>query len=153
MLPNSYYVECIRELEKILTEERITYEIHFYTEQLTKATTITPGHHGICNRIKESIVVKPEDNHLEDFAEFKNMIYHINESPVQTLIDLTTADILLASRSSFSYVAGMVKKEGVVLFHPFWHSLSPSWIPTRCASDIANAKDLILKKLNASIIP
>ena len=120
---------------------------------MTKAVTITPGHHGICNRIKNSVVVKPEDNHLEDFAEFKSMIYHINECPVQTLIDLTRADILLASRSSFSYVAGMLKGHGVVLFHPFWHSLAPSWIPTRSASDIVNSKDLILKKLNAAIIP
>uniref|UniRef100_A0A6C0KMT9 Uncharacterized protein n=1 Tax=viral metagenome TaxID=1070528 RepID=A0A6C0KMT9_9ZZZZ len=153
MLPNSYYVECMRAIEKILKDAGMKYEFHFYTEQLTKPTTITPGHHGICNRIKEAVTVRPEDNHLEDFAEFKNIIYHINGCPVQTLIDLTTADVLLASRSSFSYVAGMVKKEGVVLFHPFWHSLAPSWIPTRSASDIVNAKDLILKKLNAAIIP
>jgi len=154
MLPNYYYVECMRALQQILTEAKIKYEFHLHTEQLTKPTMVTPGHHGICNRIKESVLVKPEDNHLEDFAEFGNtIVYHINECPVQTLVDLTTADILLASRSSFSYVAGMVKKEGVVLFHPFWHSLSPSWIPTKEGQDILNAKETILKQLSAAIIP
>ena len=152
MLPNSYYVECMRALDSVLTEAGMKYEFHFYTEQMTKAVTITPGHHGICNRIKNSVVVKPEDNHLEDFAEFKSMIYHINECPVQTLVDLTRADILLASRSSFSYVAGMLKGHGAVLFHPFWHSLSPSWIPTKSGADVYAAKEDILQHVRGGYV-
>lgn len=149
MLPNSYYVECMRALQKILI---IPFEFHIYTEQLTKSTTITPEHHGICNRIQTPITVRPEDNHLEDFAEFKDAIWHINTDPVETLQDLCKADILLASRSSFSYVAGILNKQGIILFHTFWHSLSPSWIPCHGATDILNnalqiidkAKELVL---------
>jgi len=153
MLPNSYYVECMKALETILQESNTKYEFHLYTEQVTKSVEITPQHHGICERISTSVIVKPEDNHLEDFAGFPQIVYHINKCPVDTLKQLTTADVLLASRSSFSYIAGMLKKEGVVLFHPFWHSLSPDWIPTKSAQDIYKAKNKILNTLRACYIP
>jgi hypothetical protein len=144
MLPNSYYVDCMRALQKVLVA--VPYEFHIYTEQLTKSTVITPQHHGICSRIQESVTVSPEDNHLEDFAEFKHAIWHINTSPVETLQALCKADILLASRSSFSYVAGILNKQGIILFHTFWHSLSPRWIPCHGSSDIFNSALSILDK-------
>ena len=153
MLPNSYYVECMKAIESILQESNTKYEFHLYTEQVTKPVEITPQHHGICERISSSVIVRPEDNHLEDFSGFPQIVYHINECPVETLKQLTTADILLASRSSFSYIAGMLKKEGVVLFHPFWHSLSPGWIPTKSAQDIYAAKNKILNTLCAAVLP
>ena len=143
MLPNSYYVDCMKALQSILGD--LPYEFHLYTEQLSKPLLVLPSHHGICNRISAPVLVDPAANHLEDFAGLP-IIYHINESPVQTLKDLATADILLASRSSFSYVAAIVK-QGTVLFHPFWHSLAPHWIPTRGPNDILAAAPQILKAL------
>jgi hypothetical protein len=144
MLPNRYYIECMRALQHILKD--IPYEFHIYTEQLTKPTLVTPTHHGICSRIQESVVVKPEDNHLEEFAEFTDAIWHINTCPIETLKALSTCDILLASRSSFSYVAATVNRQAIILFHTFWHSLSPCWIPCHGASDIlANAGTIVEK--------
>jgi len=145
MLPNEYYVECMNALKTILEGFHIPYEFHLYTEQVTAPVTITPEHHGICNRIENSITLKPEDNHLEDFKIIPNIIYHINESPLQTLKDLTTADILLASRSSFSYVAAILKPAGLTFFHPFWHSLSDQWIPTNSYTDIYNNMEKIVE--------
>jgi len=147
MLPNSYYVECMKTLSSILDDEGMAHTFHIYTEVPTKQVTVTPSHHGILNRITDSIIIKPEDNHLEDFLCFNNIIYHINECPVKTLQELTNSDILLASRSSFSYVAAILKKKGAVLFHPFWHSLSPSWITVYSSTDIINSKDRIIKSL------
>lgn len=147
MLPNSYYVECMRALHTLFTEVAVPYEFHLHTEVLTKPTLVTPEHHGICSRTKEAVLVTPEDSHMEDFKEFGDCRFHINEYPIDTLKALTVADVLLASRSSFSYVASILKQNGVVLFHPFWHSLSPSWIPTREAKDILDAKEKILKIL------
>lgn len=147
MLPNSYYINCMKSLKTLLDTNNIPFVFHIYTEVPTKSINITPSHHGIMNRIKQPVTIKPEDNHLEEFKCFESINYHINESPVNALIDLTNSDILLASRSSFSYVAAILKKKGVVLFHPFWHCLSKSWIPVSSASDIINKKDLILSKL------
>ena len=148
MLANEYYVDCMNAFKTILEGFRIPYEFHLYTEQVTAPVTITPGHHGICNRVENSVILKPEDNHLEDFQAIPNIIYHINESPLQTLKDLTTADILLASRSSFSYVAAILKPAGLTFFHPFWHSLSDQWIPTRSYVDIYNNMEKIVSLKN-----
>lgn len=146
MLPNSYYIECMRELQAIFKVANIPFTFHIYTEQVTKPVTVTPTHHGICSRISYSITLRPEDTHLEDFSEFTDAQWHINTCPVETLKALATADVLLASRSSFSYVAAILNQEGIVLFHPFWHSLSPSWIPCRRGTDIRMESLSILKK-------
>jgi hypothetical protein len=152
MLPNSYYVDCIRALHALFTHAGLAHEFHIHTEVLTKTTTITPQHHGICDRTKEPVVVGPEDSHMEDFAGLPNVVLRINEDPVDTLKALCTCDVLLASRSSFSYVAAIVKK-GIVLFHPFWHALAPSWIACRSGHDIIAAHEKILAGLNPPASP
>ena len=147
MLSNSYYVECMTALQELFNNAAIPFEFHIYTEVITKPTVITPSHHGIFNRISQAITLTPDDNKLDDFNIFTNLIYHINESPIKTLCDLTNSHVLLASRSSFSYVSSILKKRGVVLFHPFWHSLSDSWIPVYTKDDIIKNSNIILNKL------
>ena len=41
---------------------------------------------------------------------------------------LATADVLVMSRSSFSYVAAILNRDGAVMYHPFWHRAPSSWI-------------------------
>lgn len=146
MLPNSYYVECMSALQELFNNAGIPFEFHIYTEVIRKPTIITPTHHGIFNRISQAIILSPDDNKLEDFNMF-NVIYHINESPIKTLCDLTNSHVLLASRSSFSYVSSILKKRGVVLFHPFWHGLSDSWIPVYNKNDILKHSNIILNSI------
>jgi hypothetical protein len=54
--------------------------------------------------------------------------YHLNEDAFCTFHHLVSADVLVMSRSDFSYVAGIISK-GVKLFcpPPFWHALVPGW--------------------------
>lgn len=147
MLPNSYYVDCMREISKILTSSNIPHEFHLHTEVITKPTLITSKHHGIFVKLETPVLLTPEDSRIEDFNVFENIKYRINEEPTETLKALCTANILLCSRSSFSYVAAIMNKSGVVLFHPFWHALSPEWVTTRSPDDIRNARGRILSKL------
>jgi hypothetical protein len=147
MLPNSYYIECMTAIKNILDKNNIPFKFHLHTEVVTKEVNITPTHHGIINRIEKNIILKPTDNHLDDFSIFNNIEYHINEYPIDTFKELTNSDILIASRSSFSYVSSMLRKKGIVLFHPFWHSLNPEWIPVKNGVDIYNNEKIILEKL------
>ena len=149
MLPNSYYVECIKALSSLFQKYSLPFEIHLHTEVLTKAILVTPSHHGICERVKDSKLVTPEDSHMEDFEGIPNLILHVNEHPMEALKALTVSDVLIASRSSFSYIAAIMKKGGVIFFHPFWHSLAPEWIPTRSAQDILDSEEILFRKLMA----
>jgi hypothetical protein len=64
-----------------------------------------------------------------DFREFARMgaSLHINEDVFSTLHALVCADVLVMSKSSMSYVAGVLS-EGVVVYEPFWHAPLPGWI-------------------------
>lgn len=145
MLPNSYYIEVIQALIDILGER--PYELHIHTENVTEEVIITPTHHGIMNRINNNITLSPSDNKFEEFNSFNKLTFHINEDPIKTFKDLTNADILIASRSSFSYTASILKSKGVVLFHPFWHRLSQNWIHVTNKNDVIKNKELILSKI------
>jgi hypothetical protein len=46
---------------------------------------------------------------------------------VWTMRQLIEADILIMSKSSFSYVAALVS-DGIKLYEPFWHSPLSAWI-------------------------
>jgi hypothetical protein len=138
MLPNSYYISCMNALCTLFADR--AYEFHIYSEDVQKEVEITPEHKALQGRFETPVLLTPSDNHWEDFAGFANLHWHINECPVQTLQDLVNSDILLASRSSFSYVAGLLKQKGVTIFHPFWHPLDPEWISATSGDDIlANA--------------
>jgi hypothetical protein len=144
MLPNSYYISCMKSLKTILDNNNIPFTFHLYTEVATQPFDVTPSHHGILNRTSSTITIRPDDSHMDDFKEFDSIVYHINECPVETLVNLVNSDILLASRSSYSYVAAMLKKKGVILFHPFWHKLNKNWIPVYSNNDILNNADKII---------
>ena len=148
MSTNAYYIECMNALHTLFTQANIPYEFHLHTEIVTKPVLMKGEHRAMHNRIKEPVLLRPEDNKLEEFLVIPNIHYHINEDPVDTLKALTTSDVLLASRSSFSYVSGFLKKGGVVLFPPsFWHGIPPGWIIVEGAQDIVNAGEAILSRL------
>lgn len=68
----------------------------------------------------------------EDFQKFNapDIILHLNTSLEDAYIPLVLADVLVASRSTFSYTAGILS-EGIVYYIPFWHSPLPHWISVK----------------------
>jgi hypothetical protein len=48
--------------------------------------------------------------------------------PFDCLRKLATADVLVMSRSSFSHLAGILNRNGVIMYHPFWHRPLSPWI-------------------------
>jgi len=64
-----------------------------------------------------------------DFAEFRDsgVVLSLNVDAIWTMRQLIEADILIMSRSSFSYVAALIS-DGIKLYEPFWHSPLADWI-------------------------
>ena len=88
-------------------------------------------------------------NSLDDFDVIPNLRKFVNGDPIEALEAMATADLLMMSRSSFSYVAAILNEEGIVIYHPFWHSPLPEWIvasenetadETRLLNQILSAK-------------
>lgn len=66
---------------------------------------------------------------IANFECYKNedTELHINESVTSTFLGLVGAEILVMSRSSFSYSAALLS-DGEVYYLPFWHRPKQSWI-------------------------
>jgi hypothetical protein len=64
-----------------------------------------------------------------EFAEFQEsgLQLFLNSDAIWTMRQLIEADILIMSRSSFSYAAALIS-DGLKLYEPFWHSPLPDWI-------------------------
>jgi hypothetical protein len=62
---------------------------------------------------------------FENFKQ-KDIVLHLNEPLEQTFYNLTVADILIMSKSSFSYVAALLS-DNDVYYLPFWHPKLNRW--------------------------
>ena len=131
MLPNTYYINVAKNVAHVLDALRIDYTIELHTEVPNKEFIVKPDHHRIGNRIDTPIMVGPEMCRLDEYNALPNLVRCINETAIETLRKLATADILIMSRSSFSYVGGLLQRNGITLYHPFWHRTPSSWIAVR----------------------
>lgn len=131
MLPNGFYIETARRIGRALQALDVPHEFELHTEVSTREIVVGPQHHGIKGRIREPVTVSADLNRLEDFDAIPGLVRRINEPALDCLAALATADILVMSRSSFSYVAAVLNDaRAVILCHPFWHAPLSSWLPT-----------------------
>ncbi len=122
MLPNSYYVSATLKIVAALKQLNIPFVCELYTEVASKAFVVTPQTHGIAGEIRRPVIIDPKMNRIEDFDVLPNLHKYINTDPIDTLRGMATADVLIISRSSFSYLAALFNR-GTVIYFPFWHKL------------------------------
>jgi len=135
MLPNDYFVAVAQRVGDALDAVGVAYGMELHTELPTREFTVTPEHVGINGQIDAPVVVNLEMSSLDEFSVLPNLELFVNERAIDCLRKLATADILVMSRSSFSYLAAILSRNGVVLYHPFWHSGPSSWIPVGANGD------------------
>jgi len=128
MLPNQYYVDVGLQIARTLDALGIDYQIDVCTEVPTGAVVVRPGDQGIGDRIGAPVQLDADMWHLDDFSVLPNSVCSVNERAIDCLRRLATADVLVMSRSSFSYLAAILNRNGIVLYHPFWHSALSTWI-------------------------
>lgn len=66
---------------------------------------------------------------IDDFPELHdlpNIVFHLNEEVDRSFHILCTSSILVMSKSSFSYCAGLLSR-GTVLYTDFWHKKLDKW--------------------------
>jgi hypothetical protein len=128
MLPNAYFIHVAKNVAHALDALKIDFRIELYTEIPEHAFVVHPDHHGIFHRISAPFVLDPELNRIDEFDVLPNLVHRVNGSVVDCIRGLATADVLVMSRSSFSYLGGILNRNGIVLYHPFWHQALSSWV-------------------------
>ena len=124
MLPNSYYISVARKVARVLDALNVDYCIELHTEVVEGDFTVAPGQLGASS----PTTITAAMSRLDEFSVLPNLVHCLNERTADCLRKLATADVLVLSRSSFSYVAAILNRGGVVLHHPFWHPPLSSWL-------------------------
>lgn len=91
---HSYFVNVLDCITKELTNAGKPYSIHIYSEGVR--------------------------SDLPEFERFRGVDYRLNEDHFDTLHHLACADILVMSKSTFSYLPALLNDGGIVIYKPFW---------------------------------
>lgn len=97
-LPNEYFIKILRGI----TQGVAGYEIHVFSQS--------------------------DEDGVREFNELPHVFYHLNGNDFEAFHALAGADILLVSKSGFSYLAGIVNK-GIKYAPPdYWSKIPEGWI-------------------------
>ncbi len=80
--------------------------------------------------INNSGEVKIVFEKLDDRASpyLREAVWHDSGSSYLDFLAMLNADVLIISKSSFSFTAGLLNKKGIIIYYPFWHSVPSSWL-------------------------
>ena len=148
MLPNDYYIAVMQRIRAILDDLNLKCEFELYTELPKKVFIVTPTHHGICERISDPVVVDPKLNKIEDFDLIPDLTKFINTDPIETLQRMASANILITSHSSFSYLSAILNMKGTIIYNRFWHNPLRNWLISDDSGHFSKKK--FLKQLGES---
>ncbi len=116
--------------------------IELHSELLQKDLTVKPDDPAFKGRINSEVQLRPEEDVFRDFEVLPGLKRFINEPTMTCIERLATADILVMSKSSFSYLAAILNVAGIVLYHPFWRNPLNSWLVTEPSSDFDTGRFL-----------
>jgi hypothetical protein len=134
-LPISYYKNKLRDILAVVNPA-IDYEIKVFTDIPKESLSFEPRPEDLKAWVKSGHSIEKGRirvdglNLEEEFLEFGTSIEFVyGGDPLDALIKMSCADYFVMSRSSFSYLAGILNQNGVV-FHPprFWHAPLAHWI-------------------------
>jgi hypothetical protein len=135
LIDNRYYVNIARNLASTLATARVPFELELHSELLQKESIVRPDDPAFKGRIGEPLKLHPEQDPFGEFDVLPGLKRFINEPTMTSIERLATADILVMSKSSFSYLAAILNVDGIVLYHPFWHYPPDSWLVTKLSGE------------------
>jgi hypothetical protein len=138
-LPLGYFESFLAEFLPRLFQSGISFTVSITTE---------PGQNNLIRgddpKVIESIKINPENPALKPVGENLYKLIHEKPSYAQTPYLMNAnwlpprsswddfrvflnADVLVLSKSSFSYLAGILNKKAIVVCPQFWHPALPGW--------------------------
>lgn len=127
-LSNPYYLRVCTTVLEALKEQGVPFAVRLHTEMPPRPYTLHPGTPGLYFDLKQPSTIGPEQSALEDFEVLPNLEPILNVEAREALDDFATADVLILSLSSFSYLGGMLNPHGLVVYAPWWHPALPDWL-------------------------
>ena len=130
-LPLEYYLKCLTSLKisegissaTILTDSPLVDSVYKIGDDQIPLWENTPGYESGALHIKGQNLI----------GDFQSLNFQIDVKtggdPIESLAILQTARVLVMSRSSFSFVAALLNKNGKIIYPPgFWHPRLRHWL-------------------------
>jgi len=127
-LPNAYYVRACGAVVDALRQHGAPFVVRLHTEMPSRRYTVHPGTSGLYLRLDEPVTIDPAEYALEEFERLPHLEMVLNVEPREALDDFATADVLILSRSDFSYLGGLLNPHGLVISAPNYHAALPDWL-------------------------
>ncbi|MBX9743559.1 MAG: hypothetical protein K2W99_08500 [Chthoniobacterales bacterium] len=127
-LPNSFYVTVTQQVIKKLQQLNLPFVCELHMEIASQM--LAPSLQGLPfdkNVFKPNLASSYESL-TKEFDALPNLKKFINHNPLSSLQSLATADLLLTSCYSLSYLAALLNKRGLIVYHPFLEHPLPGWI-------------------------
>lgn len=103
---HDYFVNILKSIIDQLTERELDYTIQIYSEGCI--------------------------SDFPEFQEFTNLTFRLNDDHLDTLHHMICSDILVMSKSTFSYLPALLNRNGIIIYKPFWllppKPLEKNWI-------------------------
>jgi hypothetical protein len=97
--PNTYYTNQMRRIQDFFKEASKPLLFHIFSQG--------------------------KESDFQELIEFP-VKFHLDDDTFQTFRGFVFADILITSKSSFSYVGALLSK-GIIFYKPFWHPPRAHW--------------------------
>ncbi len=139
-LPYDYYENIVACVVEALVFFKIEYELHVLIESITNPVLSKNS-----DKVQNSLQANPANPFLKSLADgnFELLDEILMEDSYPFLLSgnlirnnnafsdfklMCAADILLISKSSFSFTAGLLNEGALKIYHPFWHKPSDDWV-------------------------
>jgi hypothetical protein len=113
--------------------DRARLELHVFTDAPTSVIKFQPPSdqmhlwEGSPGYVDGIMTVQPQAFSPDDFGVSK-VVVHSGGDPIDAMIQMARASVLIVGRSSLSYIAGILNKDGTVVGPPeFWHPSLETW--------------------------
>jgi Uncharacterised nucleotidyltransferase len=128
LLPNAYYLCVCRAVVDVLRQQGTPFVVRLHTEVPSRRYTLHPGIPGLYFQLDRPSTIDPAQYALEDFETLPNLEMVLNVEPREVLDDFATADVLIMSLSSLSYLGGLLNTHGLAIYASWWHPALPQWL-------------------------
>lgn len=126
----------IRRGDSINTKRRFVGHSYFAKVLDQIISKIEKSNHGTQDDVCYQYAIQIySEGSIDDFCEFrkyKNLTLRINDDHFNTLHHMVCADVLIMSKSTFSYLPALLNSKGTIIYNPFWllppNPLVKEWI-------------------------
>jgi len=133
---NEWYLKVLNKYVDQLKADKIKYHIDLFTDMPKHNLDFAPiaFQRDFWKQLprfeKEMITIHGEDLNQTTFKDFgDSLTVHYGGDPLNDLMHMAEADLLIMSRSSFSFVGALLNRNGKIIVPPnFGHNNLSSWI-------------------------